>query len=126
MVPFGKNINVKRRNDEPTEKEVFLDILLALEDCWKRTNHLESEVDLGISSYDETFYLIIENLIYIHYGEWKGDLILWWVFERFGENGELLPITIDDENDDEDSESEEVIVTTSEELWDLLKKIELK
>ena len=27
MNPFGKNINIKRRNDEPTEKEIFLEII---------------------------------------------------------------------------------------------------
>ena len=38
MKPFGKNINIKKRNDEPTEKEVFLDIIQLVDDCWKRSN----------------------------------------------------------------------------------------
>ena len=97
MKPFGKNINIKKRNDEPTEKEVFLDILQIVDDCWKRSNLMEEEMNLGISSYEEPFYITIENLIFLHYGEWKGHMILWWLFDRFNDEGELLPIEVTSE-----------------------------
>lgn len=126
MKPFGKNINIKKRNDEPTEKEVFLDILQIVDDCWKRSNLMEEEMNLGISSYEEPFYITIENLIFLHYGEWKGHMILWWLFERFDDEGELLPIEVNFHNkQEEESEPEEHLIENPEQLWDLLKKIEL-
>jgi sugar phosphate isomerase/epimerase len=66
-------------------------------------------------------------LIYLYYGEWKGDTILWWIFERLNEEGELLPIeiTINLENQEE-SKTEEHLIENPEQLWDLLKKIENK
>jgi hypothetical protein len=123
MNGFGKHINVKfnQNKEEFSEKELFSNIILTLDECWKRTRNLEENIGLNISGYDETFYLIIENLIHIYYGEWKSEVILWWVFERFDENGNLLPIVL---NDIDENLSEEVIVNTPEELWDLLKKIE--
>ena len=124
MKPFGKNINIKKRNDEPTEKEVFLDILQIVDDCWKRSNLMEEEMNLGISSYEEPFYITIENLIFLHYGEWKGHMILWWLFDRFNDDGELLPIEVPFHNK-EDQEPEEHLIENPEQLWDLLKKIEL-
>jgi hypothetical protein len=123
MKPFGQNINVKRRNEEPTEKEVFLDVIQTLDDCWKRSNFVEGEINLGISSYEEPFYLVIENLIFLHYGEWKGHIMLWWLFERIDDEGELLPIEV---KFHEKAEAEEHLIETPEQLWDLLKKIELK
>ena len=123
MKPFGKNINIKRRNEEPTEKEVFLDVVQMMDDCWKRSNFVEGEINLGISSYEEPFYLVIENLIFLHYGEWKGHIILWWLFERMNDEGELLPIEV---KFHEKGEAEEHLIENPEQLWDLLKKIELK
>jgi hypothetical protein len=127
MNPFGKNINVKKRNDELTEKDIFLNVIHSMDECWKRSNLVEGELNLGISSYEEPFYITIENLIYLHYGEWKGDIILWWIFERLDEEGELLPIevTFNSENQEE-SKTEEHLIETPDQLWDLLKKIEFK
>jgi len=124
MKPFGKNINIKRRNDEPSEKEIFLDIIQIVDDCWKRTQFMENDVLIDMSSYEESFYLVIENLIFLHYGEWKGHMILWWLFERFDEEGELLPIEVTFHANKENTEPEEHLVENPEQLWDLLKKIE--
>jgi len=123
MKPFGKNINIKLRNDEPTEKEIFLDVVQLVDDCWKRSHFMENEMNVGISSYEEPFYLVIENLIYLHFSEWKGDIILWWLFERFNDDGELLPIEV---TFHEKEITEEHIVENPEQLWELLKKIEFK
>jgi len=127
MNPFGKNLNVKKRNDELTEKDIFINTIQMIDECWKRSNFVESEISLGISSYEEPFYIIIENLIYLHYGEWKGDIILWWLFERLDDEDELLPIevTLNSENEEE-SKTEEHLIENPEQLWELLKKIEFK
>lgn len=123
MNPFGKNINIKRRNDEPTEKEIFLEIVHIVDECWKRTNHMEEEMGMGVSNYEEPFYLVIENLVFLHYGEWRGHIILWWLFERLDDEGELLAIELNDQDKDI---HEEVLVETPEQLWDLIRKIEIK
>jgi hypothetical protein len=123
MNPFGKNLNIKRRNDEPTEKEIFLDIVLTLDECWARTHHMEEVLKMGIAEYEEPFYIVIENLVFLHYGEWKGHIILWWLFERFTDEGELLPVEL---NDHDKNTTEEVFIETPEQLWEVIKKIELK
>ena len=123
MNPFGKNLNIKRRNDEPTEKEIFLDIVTIMDECWARTNHMEEVLKLGTADYEEPFYLVIENLVFLHYGEWRGHIILWWIFERFNDEGELLPVEL---NDQDKNTSEEIFIETPEQLWELIKKIELK
>ena len=105
------------------EKEIFLDIVLTLDECWTRTNHMEEVLKLGTSDYEEPFYLVIENLVFLHYGEWRGHIILWWVFERFNDEGELLPVEL---NDQDKQTTEEIFVETPEQLWELIKKIELK
>ena len=52
-------------------------------------------------------------------------MILWWLFERFDEEGELLPIEVTFHANKENTEPEEHLVENPEQLWDLLKKIEI-
>ena len=64
--------------------------------------------------------LIIENLIILHYGELKGHIILWWLFERFDDDAELLSIEL---NDIDTKENEELLIETPEQLWNLIRQI---
>jgi hypothetical protein len=123
MKPFGKHLNIKSRTKDPTDKDLFIEVVGLLDECWTRSNVIEGEFGLGISNYEEPFYLVIENLIYMHYGQWKGDITLWWLFERFDEDGNILPINL---NDHVKETEEEVFIETVEELWEFIKKIESK
>ena len=123
MKNFGKHLNIKSRIKDPTDKDLFIEIINLLDECWTRSNVIEGQFGLGITNYEEPFYLIAENLIYMHYGEWQGDIILWWLFERLDEDESLLPINL---NDHDKEVEEEVFIETAEELWNFIKKIEKK
>lgn len=122
MKNFGKNVNIKSKNQPNlSEKDIFINVVGLLDQCWERTNVLGEDFNMDMSTYDEPFYLVIENLFYVKYGEWKTDVILWWVYNRFNEEGELMPIKL---NDHVEKKEEEIIVETPEELWNFLKRIE--
>ena len=123
MKNFGKNLNIKSRTKDPTNQDLIIEIINLLDECWTRSNVIEGQFGLGITNYEEPFYLIAENLIYMHYGEWQGDIILWWLFERLDEDESLLPINL---NDHDKEVEEEVFIETVEELWYFIKKIEKK
>ena len=120
---LGKHLNIKSRTKNPTEKDLFVEIINLLDECWIRSNVIEGQFGLGITNYEEPFYIVAENLIYMHYGEWQGDIILWWLFERLDEDESLLPINL---NDHDKEVEEEVFIETVEELWYFIKKIEKK
>jgi len=121
MKNFGKNLKVEPKKKGLSEKELFIDIISVFDECNQRTEDLEETYMMGISNYDEAFYLMIENLLYIHYGEWKTDIILWWVYDRFGPEGEIMAIEL---NDHDSNSAESVIVETAEQLWSFLKRID--
>ena len=121
MKNFGKNVNIKPKKQKGlSEKEIFVEIISLLDDCFTRSASLEQH-NLNITSYEEPFYIIIENLMYMKYGEWKTDIILWWVYDRYNEEGDVSPIEI---NDHVEGKKEEVLVETPEQLWDFLKRID--
>ncbi len=121
MKNFGKNVNIKPKKQKGlSEKEIFVDIISLLDDCFERSSSLEQH-NLNITSYDEPFYIMIENLLFIKYGEWKTDIILWWVYNRYNEEGEVSPIKL---NDHVENKQEEVLIETTEQLWEFLKRID--
>ena len=121
MKNFGKNVNIKPKKQKGlSEKEIFVDIISLLDDCFTRSASLEQH-NLDITSYDEPFYIMIENLLFIKYGEWKTDIILWWVYNRYNEEGEVSPIKL---NDHVENVEEEVMIETAEQLWEFLKRID--
>lgn len=121
MKNFGKNVNIKSKQKGLSEKDIFINVVDILDECWIRSSVLGEEFSMDMSSYDEPFYLMIENLLYIKYGEWKTDVILWWTYNRFNENEELMPIKL---NDHVEKTEEEVFVETPEQLWEFLKRID--
>lgn len=121
MKNFGKNVNIKsKKKKDLSEKEIFVEIISLLDECFERSSELEQNA-LNITAYEEPFYIMIENLLFVKYGEWKTDIILWWVYNRFDEEGNVVAIKLNDHIEDK---QEEVIVETTEQLWDFLKRID--
>jgi hypothetical protein len=121
MKHFGKNVNIKSKKKKVlSEKETLIDIIILLEECFVRSSLLEQN-NLNIMNYEESFYIMIENLLYLKYGEHKTDIILWWIYDRFDEEGELKPIKLISK---EDSSEKEITIQTAEQLWDFLKQID--
>jgi len=121
MKNFGKNVNIKsKKKKELSEKEVFIEIISLLDECFERSADLEQH-NLNITSYEEPFYIMIENLLFIKYGEWKTDIILWWVYNRYDEEGNVVAIKL---NDHDNETEEDVVVETTEQLWEFLKRID--
>ena len=119
---FGKNLNLKQKQPVSNNtKQFFIDIVTLFDGVYQRTVEMDS-FGIDMETYDDGFYVLIENLILKTYGEWKTELILWYIYDRFNENEELMPLTLQEEEQDE----EEVFVETPEQLWDLIKKIDKK
>jgi hypothetical protein len=119
---FGKNLNLKQKQPiSNNTKQFFIDIITLFDGVNQRTVEMDS-FGINMETYDEGFYILIENLILKIYGEWKTELILWYIYDRFNENEELMPLTLQEEEQDE----EEIFVETPEQLWDLIKKIDKK
>ena len=124
MNTFGKHLVVKKQLSPIHEKEIFCEIIDLYEDVALRGIDLTRNTGINLDGYNEDFYLIIENLIYVKYGEWKSEIITWYIWERkdiiTGEIG-IMEIT----NEDTDK-TREVIIKCSEDLWDVLDELSKK
>ena len=92
---FGNRLRINR-NKQSQEKDVFVNFITTLDDCWARTNFLHDGLKIDFYNYEESYYNIIEDLIYLKYGDEIGALIMWYVYDRFDSDGNLqkLEVTI--------------------------------
>ena len=123
MSNFGKNLIIKKRNSPIDEKEMFCGLVDLLENVVLRGQEMFDNYNLNLSEYDEDFYIIIENLLVLNFGEWKTELVLWYVWERKNPEGEIAPMEWTNEDTDE---TKTIILKNSEELWNVLQEIEGK
>jgi hypothetical protein len=115
---FGNRLKINR-NKQTQEKYVFIELINMLDECWAKTNFLHDHLKIDFYNYEESYYNIIENLIYLKYGDEVGALILWYVYDRFDSDGELqkLEVTIPGRT------KKIYTLKSASDLWVLIEKI---
>ena len=121
MKAFGKNLLLKKRNNPISEKEVFCDIIDTLEENMVRLEQLH-KLGLDLINYEDSFYIVIESLLQLYYGEWKTEIIQWYLYDR--KNWETGEIGMLEWTNEDTNESKEVIVKCSSDLWDVIQEID--
>jgi hypothetical protein len=113
---IGINTKVTRRkkNNEDIKHELFVNIITQIELVINRSSL--SRVDLGIdlSEYDEVFFQIIDNLIFLSFGSKAGVLISSYCYDRL-ENGGSIVYT--------NEQGHEIEISDPEILWNEVKKL---
>jgi hypothetical protein len=115
---FGSKLKFSK-SGKSEEKEIFIETVVLLEHCWTRTNVMHEELGIDLWSYEETYYKVIENLIFLKYSESIANLVLWYVYDRFDADGKLLGLSITLPG----KEPKLHMVKTPSDLWNLIEKI---
>jgi len=115
---FSRRISVKP-TETLSEKEMFVDLITRLDETWDSSNKLFAKFKINLLEYEEGYFGLIEDLLLMKYGSWKTEIILWFVYGRIDENGEIHPLSLNLEGNEE-----KVIIKTPTQLWDLLNRIE--
>jgi hypothetical protein len=115
---FGNKLKLNRNTDSQ-EKEIFINTIETLEQCWIRTNFLQAQLGVDFYNYEQHYFTMIEDLIYLKYGDAVGNLILWYVYDRFDKNGNLLAIEVTFDS----KPKKEYKLKSTLDLWNLIEKI---
>ena len=120
---FGTNlkIQVSGEIDLDDDKAFFIGLMKTYSSCIDRSDVLLEQFNLSLLDYEEPFVKIIEYMMLKHYGEWKTEFMLWYIYDRVSFNGDLNPIILEDEG-----KEKSIIINNPEELWDTIKNIESK
>jgi len=97
------------------KKHLFCEILQNLQFVNSRTMGMKHDYKVNMMDYDDSFYVIIENLLKLHYTQEQQNIINWWLYDKFLPTGEVLILTHKD--------TEEIIASeTPEDVWDLIQE----
>ena len=121
---LGKQLKLTKRkasNKKLTDKETFIDLITRLESGWNDSNELYENFKINLSEYEENFFSLIEDLILLHFGDWKTEIILWYIYGRVDEEGNIFSLILSDKDN---KEQEEVIIDNPSQLWDFIVRLE--
>jgi hypothetical protein len=120
---FGKQLKFsKRRTKKQTlnEKDLFIQMMDNFLELWKRSNSAYETYKINLLEYEEGFYHLIESLTFMKFGPWKTELILWFVFSRIDEEGNVIALKLNIEGKGES----EVVINNAEDLWEFIRILE--
>jgi hypothetical protein len=115
---FGNKLKINL-NNKSEEKEMFISIISTLEQCWLRTNIIHTQLGVDFYNYEQHYFTMIEDLLYLKYGETISTLVLWYVYDRYDQDGDLLAIDVKIG----DKPKKQYLLKTPLDLWNLVEKI---
>lgn len=113
---IGINTTVTRRkkNNEDIKHELFVNIITQIELVLNRSKLSDAEFGINLAEYDEVFFSIIDNLIFLAFGTKAGMLISSYCYDRLDNDGYIVYT-----ND----KGQEVEISDPEKLWNEVKKL---
>jgi len=117
---IGADTILKRRKktEDDISRDTFEKIIIALEQANVRSSIIGSDFKLDFTSYDETFYEIIDNLILMQFGKEASEVIFFYVYERINPDGTV--------NELADQDNQVVALNSPTDLWMLVNHIKNK
>mgnify|MGYP003439776675 FL=1 len=108
-IKYHESIKSKLTN----EKDLFIETIDYFYASWVRSNVIQN-FGLDFKGFTNSYFVAIENLVYLKYGSLKGDIILWYIYERLDVTQKhYTPLVIELK----DGERKEIIINNTEELW---------
>jgi hypothetical protein len=117
---IGADTVLKRRKktEDDISRDTFEKIIIALEQANVRSSIIGTDFKLDFTSYDETFYEIIDNLILMQFGKEASEVIFFYVYERINPDGTV--------NELADQDNNVVALNSPTDLWMLVNHIKNK
>ena len=117
---IGADTVLKRRKktEDDISKDTFEKIIITLEQANVRSSIIGGDFKLDFTSYDETFYEIIDNLILMQFGKEASEVIFFYVYERINPDGTV--------NELADQDNNVVALNNPTDLWMLVNHIKNK
>lgn len=109
---LGVEIDIKD-NIEQSEELVFKKFIDKLETSYHIENKLYEDSGIDLTKVTEGLWFVIENTLKMLYGESAGDIIIWYLYDRFNPDGSVVPL--------EDANGKQFILKNSDDLWSYIK-----
>jgi hypothetical protein len=110
---FGDKINISSQIESSSEKEKLQFIIETIETIIDRDYKLAEITNIDFTTYSEPYFIVIENLIAMHYGEEITNAIMFYLYGDEDDDENEIPF-------DEDDDGNQVFIRTFEDLWSII------
>jgi hypothetical protein len=107
----------KKRNNSDFRRKAFEQLILNIERTITRSNILTNDFDLDITDYNNSFYEIIDTLIYNLFGHEASEVIFFYLYERLNPDGTLSDFEV------KDSKGNVLPLNNSTDLWNIVNDL---
>jgi hypothetical protein len=109
---LGSEVTIKD-NISGVEENIFITFIQKIEDSQLVENKLFEEGGIELSRVTDPLWFVIENSFKFLYGEEATDLILWYIYDRFSPDGEIIEL--------EDESGKTSILKNPKDLWSYIQ-----
>jgi len=116
----GGNLEVKesKKSIEKKHKKNFLNTIHQLEFIYNRSEHLHTDYGVTLMGYEDSYFALIEDLIYDLWGTSVASVVFWWVSEV--KEPKLKAYYMEDQKT-----GKRYVVRTPIQVYNTLKKLKL-
>jgi hypothetical protein len=115
LLKINSTVKRKKKAEFDKQKELFINILIAIQATQTRSNLLYNELKIDYTSYDDLFYQVIDSLILLSFGKEAFEVISFWLYEKISPDGSVNEL-FDDNN-------QVVPSTTPEDIWNIIQTL---
>jgi hypothetical protein len=109
---LGTEIKIKD-NIDSTEELLFATTIQKMEDSYLMERKLLEEFGISIAEITEPLWSIIENDFSFLFGESAKEIIMWYIYERFDSDDNVIPL--------EGEDGKMFVLNTVNDLWSYIK-----
>ena len=105
-----------QKNNNTMVKELFTETLDTLKEIEDRRDFMAEEIGMDMTFYEDKFFKVIENLLYIHFNESQLEIIKLYLYELQPDSDWDGKITIE-----KNKQQQELPFETSEDVWNVIE-----
>lgn len=115
--PLSYRIKVKQPDKETMNKKLFIEVMKQLRQIEERRDFMAEEIGMDMTTYEDQFFSVIENLMKMHFSKEQLALIQMYLYQLVPDKEWDGTITI------EKNKKEEVVnFKTPEDVWSVISR----
>ena len=117
--PLSYRIKVKSPDKETMNKKLFIQVMKQLRTIEERRDFMAEEIGMDMTTYEDQFFQVIENLMKMHFKKEQLALIQMYLYQLVPDKEWDGTITIE-----KNKKEQTVPFKTPEEVWSVIKKFD--
>jgi len=117
--PLSYRIKIKQPGEEFMHKKLFIEVIKQLRQIEERRDFMADEIGMDMTTYEDQFFNVIENLMKMHFSKEQLALIQMYLYQLVPDKEWDGTITIE-----RNKKEETVPFKQPEDVWNVLKRFQ--